>query len=666
MSLLAPLVGALCISAEYTPEEASCVYSQTGSMVAASTIHFAQSHTVLRDGELVEEPVPNIIMQVNTMGSYEACTQVGGKYCVLRDWGNIRGTICAPLGCTSTMLKTIVTSNFTSEELALGWTALYCVGDDDSDVQPWEDDAGAKAVTSVLFLIAGMTLICTIICRIYEIKNPTSLAEGAVHTNAIDFCYCWDFGKNYFSLVRVTPRTNTSFLNGIKTIALLWTILGHTPIISPFLDNTGSIDWSRYHYIFMSSYFVNSNTFLFVCGFVVSYVTIKSWSTIPEEQGAVGTLKRIAMIYVDRYVRITPLYLCIIFFVYNVAEHVAEGPLQPLLYRGGGAVAYDCGDGSWVKNIFYITNSNHCYMGSWYLSVEFQCVLVGTLLTVLYKISPRSGYAVSLATLLGCTGLLGYFYSTVSTGSVQKGGDIYFQLYARCPSYLFGMLCAFVISSEDSQDKVEYLTAKQFVRVILYAVSLGMMWGVCSAMMTALKQQDDEEKSYSNVEKGMYGVFFQWGWGLGLTILTLTWACTEGRGGHVVNFLSHPFFEPLSRLWLGTYLIHFAVIGIVRSTNTSIGHYTGMFVINSWISVTVLSFFASAVGHVFIQRPFLAMWQMLSGMKEKTMHYGNEAANAANSATTVNTTMSLNGDDIKPSTRRQAYEELSEIRPITG
>ena len=106
-----------------------------------------------------------------------------------------------------------------------------------------------------------------------------------------------------------------------------------------------------------------------------------------------GRLKNVyawAMVYIHRYLRITPLYLFCILFFWSLDMHLGNGPVWWFGWHNDA----DCSD-YWYSNILYLNNfipdgkGSGCLGVSWYLANDMQFFLVATVTLYVYHKCPK-------------------------------------------------------------------------------------------------------------------------------------------------------------------------------------------------------------------------------------------------------------------------------------
>ena len=92
-----------------------------------------------------------------------------------------------------------------------------------------------------------------------------------------------------------------------------------------------------------------------------------------------------AMVYIHRYLRITPLFMFCTFFFWALQMHLGDGPMWWL----GWHINKDCPDWWWT-NMLYLNNfipnghGSGCLGVSWYLANDMQFFIIGTICLFFY------------------------------------------------------------------------------------------------------------------------------------------------------------------------------------------------------------------------------------------------------------------------------------------
>ena len=131
-----------------------------------------------------------------------------------------------------------------------------------------------------------------------------------------------------------------------------------------------------------------------------------------------------------------------------------------------------------------------------------------------------------------------------------------------------------------------------------------MIWavaaGCCFSTVYGLYDSFHGHK-LSLAENVSYFMFSRFVWAVGLALMV--YACHNGYGWVVNDFLSMKFWIPLSRLTYTAYLIHPIVLSVtIGTTRGSIGYTDTMIAVYA-VAMVVLSFGAAGVVAAFVEFP---------------------------------------------------------------
>lgn len=161
------------------------------------------------------------------------------------------------------------------------------------------------------------------------------------------------------------------------------------------------------------------------------------------------------MVYIHRYLRLTPLYAFVLFLTWSMQPYV--GPDGPLWYKANDINA-DCKD-YWWSNLLYINNFVPDYKGSycigvaWYLANDMQFFLISPIILYAYHRLRISGWLnITLLALLGILvpGLIAnYFDLKVVTFAASNKSNwfqyYYIKPYCRVSPYALGLAVGVII-----------------------------------------------------------------------------------------------------------------------------------------------------------------------------------------------------------------------------
>lgn len=187
-----------------------------------------------------------------------------------------------------------------------------------------------------------------------EENNTTSMhtvKEESEGIFLVKFLMCFSLIKNTRAIFDTTiPAGAITSVNGIRTLSIMWVILGHTIAFGmSVLSNTLTLfKWmDRFTMQGILNATVSVDSFFFLSGLLVSYLTLKRFQTDK-------LLPLILRYYVHRYIRLTPSYAYLIFFYACIFPYLADGPMW--FTQGPHSLAAENCDKYWWSNLLYINN----------------------------------------------------------------------------------------------------------------------------------------------------------------------------------------------------------------------------------------------------------------------------------------------------------------------
>ena len=585
-------------------------------------------------------------LQGNTyaLGSYDECFSLSSTQYCLADLvvetqiipidPHLQYALCLPQSCSeSDIHQSINSTNLRLKRfnLSLRLDSVNC----ESESKP-PYNAGAIVMLLVWSLFAVMVLGATIIHmtlrNIEKQKSSNILEEDTEQATenstqpkskkspanaALEFVLSFSLFKTVPTMLSTKQQSQAviTCLNGIRVISMSWIIISHTHLWSFFIySNQVTLVKhmaSRFSFMPVPGGVLGVDSFLLMSGLLVTYLTMRQMN---KQKGRFPLL----MYYIHRILRITPAYIFVLFSYWLLTVHFADGPLWRETI-GDGSAFYESCERYWWTNLLYINNIyplkhiDICMPWTWYLANDMQFYVIAPLMIVpLYMFYPV-GLAVvgmlltvNLATLGGITG--GYGISTgvakfdeLSQSFSEEGplehnitDDIYTKPWTRIGPYLIGTLLGFVLFK---QLKPNF--RKPFNHV--FYISLWMLaFVLCSSTVYGLYKTFNGEP-LNEAEDVSYQMFSRLTWSLGVTIVIF--ACHNGYGWIVNDFLSMKLWIPLSRLTFVTYLVHGIVLFMLLFTRREPFYGTDITITSYTIAAIVLSFSVAAIISAFVELP---------------------------------------------------------------
>uniref|UniRef100_A0A182Y7U1 Nose resistant-to-fluoxetine protein N-terminal domain-containing protein n=1 Tax=Anopheles stephensi TaxID=30069 RepID=A0A182Y7U1_ANOST len=345
-------------------------------------------------------------------------------------------------------------------------------------------------------------------------------------------------------------------INGIKALSMMFILGGHALVFmagGPLLNPGFFHEQSQ---LLQNAFLLNSpllvDTFLLLSGFLFARLLLLE---LDKRQGRLN----FGLLYVFRYIRLTPAYLAVIALYATWLPRLGDGPL----WQERIELEQQRCQQSWWLNVLYVNNylgtDSVCMFQSWYLATDTQLFVLAPLL--LYPMW-RYGHRAALFLIGGVTGIsiLVPFYVTytrqldptfmIFTDEVSdlQANDYFVNVYGkthlRATAYLFGLLVGYLVHW------------MQIKNVRIGRRKLALCWIVstvcgCSAMfsLTAFYTRLGTDNYLYNA---LYASLHRFGWSLSNGWLVL--ACVTGHGRTLKRFLSWRAFVPLSRLTYCAYL----------------------------------------------------------------------------------------------------------------
>ncbi|EDW86401.2 uncharacterized protein Dwil_GK15256 [Drosophila willistoni] len=309
--------------------------------------------------------------------------------------------------------------------------------------------------------------------------------------------------------------------------------------------------------------------FLLLSGFLLCRILLFE---LERRGGKVNPL----MLYVARYIRLTPAYIAIIGFYMTWFPHIGSGPIWN---ERIGLEKERCQD-SWWLNILYINNyfgtDKLCMFQSWYLSVDSQLFFVAPFVVyVLYKWK-HLGLRL-LCFLVVLTAVIPFLSTYVEhldptlmiypseLSDLARNSfyiNSYIKTHMRASAYIIGLLAGYLVHV--IQKKHIRLSHRLVQTIWLCAVFIGTgsMYSVTRFYIAP----------YTNFESSLYAGFHKLGWNLSVGWLVI--AITTGHANWLQKTLSSRVFAPISRLTYCAYLSN-GIVELYHSASIRYPTYMG-------------------------------------------------------------------------------------------
>ena len=589
---------------------------------------------------------------IYAIGAYDECFDIGpgdAEFCigdVSLEIPDLKSPVplkwmfgmCVPRGCTPedvVYAVDVVTFGIANATLS----TISC-----KDTKKPPFNAGAIIMIIVCFLIGGVVMAATAFDYIWQLVNAEKksgqIQNGSEKTPLLDNATSvkqsakrvkFEELITAFSLFKVLPQILSmkqppsviTSVNGLRVISMLWVILGHTHLTALLsgMENIGRLrnTLSRFSFQPISNAYPAVDTFFLLSGLLVAYLSMRQ---MKQRKGRFPFLTY----YLHRYLRLTPTYAFVLFFIWLVTMHLADGPIYPQQTWEESTLYQNCKK-YWWTNLLYINNlypwrlNDECINWSWYLANDMQFYVFSPLILIpLYFLFPL-GLAISAGVLLVNFVLSGtlagvydhqanqlanfaYNYQDNTSLYTSYGNLLYIKPWHRVTPYVVGLILGYVLYCFRLPNK----------RHINYAV-FSVMW-ILSGIFLFLTVYGLYFTWHGHIpttaENVLYIMFSKFSWSLGLALLIF--ACHYGYGGPINWFLSMKIWIPLSRISYNAYLLHPFILMVIFGADRKAMNYQDYNFVVYAIGIAVLSYGASAVVSVFVEFPIGNLEQVLFKM----------------------------------------------------
>ncbi|KAH8421541.1 hypothetical protein KR009_012235 [Drosophila setifemur] len=551
------------------------------------------------------------------LGNYEECLridrttgeshQIKGKYCLMdlpvAKWLgfnadflsvlDMRTAVCLPSSCSAELMETFVRQLLQRLLGVSDPSSWFSIQESSCKVKDSEPFGTGAIVTIVLLSVfCGLAILCTLydylLCPQPD-RLPPLVKVFSVRANS----------RSLFAVVdnKATPNV-IHCVHGIRCMSLIWVILGHEYTVALILQSVNAWDklgWMQQPFtslILYSPFAVDS--FLFISGMLLVVIGLRA---LERSKGRLN----VPLMYLHRYLRLTPIVGVAILVYTQLLGHLAKGPLAV----EEGLFDYSVCSTNWYLTLLYVQNyvpTDLCLPHTWYLAVDMQLyILSPLLLIVLYKWGKKAAGGVLVLMLL----LSGCLFATIMTNDYKvlfiNGGQLpdvqrklYFATHTHAAPWLVGALFGY------------FLHRIRDTRIRINQLGVWAGWLLCLAVMfTSIFAMLPYAKllgpSPTVLEGALFYTLTRIGWPLALC--WVVFACMQGYGGLANGFLSSPLWQPLSRLSYSAYIWHIFIQEVNHRRVRSNPYFSDYDVMLSFWGALGFTVLMSYVLYVIVEAP---------------------------------------------------------------
>ncbi|CAH0702271.1 unnamed protein product [Spodoptera exigua] len=510
-------------------------------------------------------------------------------------WMVFRLAVCIPKPCTTE--QAISSLFFNVSAVGFKYTEDYCRLSND---KPW---APADYTALVIFSVLGFV---TIISTSYDVCYRFLFKKDIKQMSTIGRAF--SLYTNGQRLTTFNPSGgNLQCIDGIRTLAMLWVVVGHTFSTEVFIANPAdSNSWMfSAEALWVTAATMTVDTFFTIGGVLLVYTTAAKMKQMTF-------LKNLHWFYLSRYVRVTPLLAALVLLQASYFNQFTDGPHWNTVIDQ----TQRCRN-NWWSTLLHIQNLVHlrnmCVPHSWYMAIDFQLYVVSPL--VLFWVFSGKKLHSWIALIGSLTAVL--IGSTIYCFNINRQAgnlvpsrfsemmdymfEYYFNTLTRASPFFVGMICGYILHLyRKSRIQIPW-----FVAVFFWACSAGILGGIFY-FKYRIKQFDWENQLVDNLMNSfmrpVYAVAICW----------LIIACVHGYSGPINWFLSLDEWRLPARLSYAMYLFHYPLMFSINGSAVapfyfSVGNLVFKFMAYVALSVAVAFFFI-----LLIDSPITVLYKLLT------------------------------------------------------
>ena len=397
------------------------------------------------------------------------------------------------------------------------------------------------------------------------------------------------------------PQAAITCLDGIRVLSMFWIIFSHYVTFSTIHYNVGNVldishIASRFSYRVIIYQAFSVDSFFLLSGTLVAYHTLRE---MEKRRGRFPVITY----YLHRYLRLTMVYAFVLFFLWTLMEYFGNGP------RWGAhqEALDDACNKYWWTNLLYINNfypgemGKQCFTHGWYLAVDMQLYVLAPLLLLLFFYIVPVGFLVSIALIAVTFVINGALAGTkdISVGKTslsqeEQENEAYIKPYCRAAPYIIGLMLGFLLH------KKVRININWFVDWLIYCAMWVVSAGCCFSVVYGLHSAWNGHE-LSRAENVSYLMLDRFTWSVGVALMVF--ACHNGYGWIVNDFLSMKIWIPLSRLTYSAYLLQAIVLSAIVDSVREPHTYSDYTVAVYTVATVVLSYGAAGVVAAFVEFP---------------------------------------------------------------
>ena len=468
-----------------------------------------------------------------------------------------------------------------------------------------------NATVRTMLVMCGLLSVAAVLGSIVDVA--LRLSSNGLSSSLLNFITAFSLLKNLHAITTTQqPASTISSLNGIRVMSMFWIILFHVHIWCSELNQVSNqvalerdIFPRLWYQVILNGFFSVDSLFL-LSGTVAAYNNLRAMDSRQNHSVRFPLFNY----YVHRYLRLTLVYAFVVFSRHHIVHLLDTWPIQ-LLTSSVNQSFKNC-DQYWWTNLLYINNiypwrmRDECLFWTWSMANDMQFYVIAPIVLLPLYHSFRKGITVA-GTLLTisfiATGAIAGIndFSPVSglqpftSDAKEQTDEIYIKPYCRVPPYLVGSILGYVLHN---RVQLPFHGVKKYLCYVT-------MWSLAMITFTAIifgLYSTWYGYHMSMMENILFYTYTHFAWGVGVAIMVF--ACQNGYGWIINDFLSMKIWIPLSRLTYNVSLIHPIILDVILGSAGRISVHWDVNLVMYTAEAIVLSYGAAAVLAAFVEYPF--------------------------------------------------------------
>ncbi|XP_040172754.1 nose resistant to fluoxetine protein 6-like [Anopheles arabiensis] len=458
---------------------------------------------------------------------------------------------------------------------------------------------------TVLLLAAASTLYEAVtLCR-RRTPHP-NLAMFSLYRN----------GRKLLATSRRNPTDTTvksstiDCIHGIRVISMVWVVFSHNYVrigMQPLYNSHVILSWlESYHSVLVVASTVSVDTFFLLSGLLTCWSILNAL----DRHGRLN----LPVMYLHRYLRLTPALAAIVLFAATLMRHAGSGPF----WDGAMSMSEDPCRRYWWSALLYVQNyvnpQEVCLGHTWYLSVDMQLYLVSPFIVYpLWRWGRRVLAAIVALTVASMVAVLVLFFvhhlrlSFLAVDEERlRHVYTYYPTHTRAGAWLVGVCFGYVLQR----------TRKHYVPLPRWSVGLG--WALAATAMLAVLFADHpiQQPDYERLPQAVDAIYESlsrvcWATAVGWVVF----ACVNGYGGPVDRLLGATVWQPLGRLSYAIYLLHLPIQLMMAGTARLPYYFTDLLAVYQFWGDIGFTLTLALLWTLLFESPIIGLERMLFGRR---------------------------------------------------